>query len=94
MAAEDENLYMVDPMSDEVGDREVFGYRNMLKIKRGSDEVHVILADATPQSSTVYDSAPAGSLLLNSGGGDDTTAFLKEGSGATAWAAITTGVAS
>jgi len=93
MAAEDENLFMADPMSDEVGDREIFGYRNMLKIKRGSDEVHIILADATPIGVATFDSAPVGSFLLSSVGGDDATAFLKEATGATGWAAITTAAA-
>jgi len=89
MSAENEKLILVNNISDEIGFKETYGYENALILRRGSKEIHIILGDTVPTGITTYDSAPVGSLFLNSGGGDDTTGYLKDTSAAAGWAAIT-----
>lgn len=93
MADIDEKAYIVNPISDEVGDREEFSYENFVSIRRGTVNVHWIIGDSTPIGVTTWDNAPLGSIFTNSAGGDDATFFIKEATGATGWAAATTGVA-
>jgi len=70
----------------------IFGYSNYSELKSSSGEVaHIILSDETPAAIATYDLAPVGSLLINTAGGNDTTFFIKEATGATGWAAATTG---
>ena len=93
MADIDEGLAIVAPMTDEVGNRETFGYENFVAFRRGTVNVHLIVSDAAPTAVTTFDSAPRGSLCLNVAGGNDTTLFVKEATGATGWAPVTTGAA-
>ena len=90
MADIDEKAYIVNPISDEVGDREEFGYESFISVRRGTANIHIIISDAAPTGVTTFDSAPVGSLCLNVAGGDDTTLFVKEATGATGWAPVTT----
>lgn len=71
---------------------DIFGYTNFREVRTsGGLKFHEIYADESPIGITTYDSAPVGSRLYSSAGGNDLTMFIKEASGATGWAAVTTG---
>jgi len=94
MAIQDEKVIIVNQMSDEIGDLAVYGYQNFVKFRTDSGkEVHFIVADTTPNGVATWDSSPVGSIFFYTGGGNDTTAWLKETSVAAGWAPITTGAA-
>lgn len=76
---------------DKIG---IFGYTNFIELKDNAataNKIHLIVSDETPAAITTYDLAPVGSLLFNTAGGDDTTLHVKEATGATGWAPVTTG---
>ena len=74
-----------------------YGYREAISLRVSKahnftkSDVHIIVGEGVPSAVATYDSAPLGSLYLNSLGGNAESSYMKEATGATGWAPITCG---